>query len=456
MLTQREILCNVGDSVRVKATGKIGQITKSNGHAHKVNGVRLHEAETELDRARADSRTPKLAGTLEVSQAQIEVIQKGIAAELRKIFELPAHTPEEAYGIPLKLTPSPRVRRSKQRKRGKGEARLDEALSLRKHDSAWARQTALQTQVCGTQSQLELADSKAIKAKIAASSKELLQELRIGDQQSAIERFVSMAFDGEPSSRAAQLALENASCRELSAFSRGLHEQVWKATKSKNANHVVTKIVQLMHPNGSSFIADKLLEEERNGVKVACHKYGCRVVCALLDRMPAEVASLSAAEACTVNLIDQVLQGAEELCKHRYGHIVVGRILQRGSPGHQLRIAEILRQSAISYSADRYGSLVMESFLRWSSREDCKLITQEMLAIGQKEMLELATGRFSRHVVVTILGMEFDIRQLALGALGTPQMEKQISASKYGGKVSSEVARLRDNITQETQNCALA
>lgn len=128
MLTQREILCNVGDSVRVKATGKIGQITKSNGHAHKVNGVRLHEAETELDRARADSRTPKLAGTLEVSQAQIEVIQKGIAAELRKIFELPAHTPEEAYGIPLKLTPSPRVRRSKQRKRGKGEARLDEAL----------------------------------------------------------------------------------------------------------------------------------------------------------------------------------------------------------------------------------------------------------------------------------------------------------------------------------------
>jgi gluconokinase len=38
----------IGDEVRVKTTGGVGRVTESNGHAHKVGSIWLHETDVEL------------------------------------------------------------------------------------------------------------------------------------------------------------------------------------------------------------------------------------------------------------------------------------------------------------------------------------------------------------------------------------------------------------------------
>merc|ERR1712226_919813 len=93
-------------------------------------------------------------------------------------------------------------------------------------------------------------------------SQSLLAQLRSTDrdaQFSAVSKFRALAFADKESSRAAQLSLQNSSHKEAAELAFGLRGQVRAATRSRHANYVVQKIIQVMPAGATSFVIDELL-----------------------------------------------------------------------------------------------------------------------------------------------------------------------------------------------------
>merc|ERR1712176_400706 len=110
------------------------------------------------------------------------------------------------------------------------------------------------------------------------------------------------------SSRAAQLAIEEAQGADQALLVSAMHGHVREAVRSMYANYVLQKIVEVMPHRTIGFIMQELLG---GGREVARHPFGCRIFCRLLEH-----ASLDA-HLCA--LLDEVLADASALCKHAYG-----------------------------------------------------------------------------------------------------------------------------------------
>lgn len=237
-----------------------------------------------------------------------------------------------------------------------------------------------------------------------------------------------MAFKDKDSSRAAQLALSTASAAEQVSLSSGLHGLVRSAMKSKNANYLVTKAVEVMPPGRAGFIPKELLG---HGSEEARHRFGCRILCRVLEHY------VSPRDETTMKLLDEVLKDADHLCTHAFGSIVIRHFLEHGLAEHKRCVVEALRKNLMHCAQQRKGSHVVEAAFQYCSPEDCRLLAQQILG-NDEQLLELATGQFGRHVLVTLLRMDGVIGQQATQAL--LPFAKQLLASKYGKSVHAALS----------------
>jgi len=258
-------------------------------------------------------------------------------------------------------------------------------------------------------------DAEAVTATQQIQAESVLKELRSGSvprAQLAVAEFVRMSFHSNDSSRAAQIALEMASATEQVTLATGLRGQVRQAMQSKNANYVITKAVEVMPALRVSFVAEELVT---HGRVVARHRFGCRVLCRILEH-------LSQTDTNSLKLLDEVLDNAGGLCNHAFGSIVIRHFLEHGLDEHRRRIADALSadpSKAFECAMQRKGSHVVEAALRSCSPNDTLLLAEQLLA-NSDEVVALATSQFGRHVVSTLLDMEGDkaaIKQLTIQAL---------------------------------------
>merc|ERR1712070_1226839 len=103
-------------------------------------------------------------------------------------------------------------------------------------------------------------------------------------RQAAIEALVGsvpdLAFDAS-ACRVVQKALEFAEEEEVVALGLELQGRVREAIRSPHANHVVQKLVEVLPLPSLSFVAEEMLGA---GPEIARHRYGCRVLCRLVER----------------------------------------------------------------------------------------------------------------------------------------------------------------------------
>merc|ERR1719181_2223297 len=66
------------------------------------------------------------------------------------------------------------------------------------------------------------------------------------EQEEAVASFERLAFTSKATSRAAQIALEDASMSEAAAIATGLRGHIRNASQSKHANYVVQKITEVL------------------------------------------------------------------------------------------------------------------------------------------------------------------------------------------------------------------
>merc|ERR1712023_617445 len=80
-----------------------------------------------------------------------------------------------------------------------------------------------------------------------------------------------MAFHSKVSCMAAQLVLEQVSRTDADALALTLQGDVRRAVWSKNANHVLQKIIDILHVEKTKFIIDEIIEA---GPEVTRHVFG--------------------------------------------------------------------------------------------------------------------------------------------------------------------------------------
>jgi len=258
----------------------------------------------------------------------------------------------------------------------------------------------------------------------------LLGQIQAGGEArwAAMASFERLAFGNTVSSRAAQMVLEEASMNDAVALAAGLRGHVRNAVLSKHANHVVQKITEVMPVARASFVVSELKGFAND---VARHVFGCRVLCRILEH-------LSPNDSSTIELVEEISVGLEELCSHPYGSYVVRHLLEFGLTEHRQHVVKALLTDLAGYTKHKFGSHVVEVALRHASLEDRQVMARELLA-DKEQLMVLAANQFGRFTIRALLAQPENLKQEALDVLRP--MESQLKASRYGKSVLSEVRK---------------
>jgi hypothetical protein len=197
---------------------------------------------------------------------------------------------------------------------------------------------------------------------------------------------VQMTFDSE-GCRTVQCALETAEVGEAAELAAELRARVLESIMSPHGNYVIQKICQVLPVVHCGFV----LEELRGRVAiVARHRYGCRIVCRLVEH--------HAAEPDVASLIDELLLEATGLCHHSFGHHVLQCILENGPEHQQQAIVDALCVDLQHNIRSRNASFVIQKAIAHSAAPDLRHLVAGLFSGGPAGLAVLARNRNAPRV----------------------------------------------------------
>jgi len=216
------------------------------------------------------------------------------------------------------------------------------------------------------------------------------------------------------------------------ALVTALHGHVREAINSPHANYVVQKVVELMTPAQASFV----IEEVRgNAAAVARHRFGCRVLCRVLEHCSMGNGLVNA-------LVEEMLIDAPALCRHTFGNYVMQHVLEFGAPDQRHTIAMALLQDVRS-AKNRNASHVLEKALEVCPPNDRCALAEHLLSSPQPlDLVTLAEHQFGCFVVRALLRLPAQFAQQARACL--EPHTSQLEASRHGRKVLEELRLLQE------------
>ncbi|CAJ1394327.1 unnamed protein product [Effrenium voratum] len=187
--------------------------------------------------------------------------------------------------------------------------------------------------------------------------------------------------------RLVQLALDT---HMAPLLARELHGHVQEAAVSPHANYVVQKVVSSLTFAASSFVARELLG---SCARLARHRYACRIFCRLLE--------FCGQRDLTLQLIDELLEECEDLCRHNFGHHVVQSVLEHGHERHRKVVADVLKSDLLSFAKHRNASYLVEKALTYCAPQDQHALLAQL---GRTEVIvDLARSQFGCYVAKSLL-----------------------------------------------------
>jgi hypothetical protein len=286
-------------------------------------------------------------------------------------------------------------------------------LRRRRRQRATAKSTTLAGDVCAQEFQSP-----------ENQSAELLEQVRTGGeaQRSAVAAFRRLSFNSQESCRAAQLALEEAGTEEAVVLLKALRGHVWDAVKSMHANYVIQRAIELLPSSATNFIAEELLGI---GKEVACHRFGCRIFCRLLEQGLLE-------EPSRHMLLEEVLADTDSLARHAYGNFVIRHCLEFGHSWHRQHIGATLCTNLARTALDLNGSRVIETALEFCETTQKQAIAETLLA-DPEQLLSLTRDTLGRFVVKALLRTPGDWQE-RIAAILRPAI-RTLKESKNGRPV---------------------
>jgi len=235
-----------------------------------------------------------------------------------------------------------------------------------------------------------------------------------------------LAFDAD-ACRVVQRALELAEQDVAAELASEMKGCVREAIESPHANHVIQKILDVLPACQTLFIVDEVVGF---AAEVARHRYGCRVLCRIVERHSGGCESKQSAA-----MICELLVEAAELSRHTYSHYVMESILQHGTPPELHAVSVALCVELLRNAKNRSATYVVERAVTCCSEEDRQIMISELFGTTQA-MVALVENQFGCHVAKALVRLPGGHLDHALTFLdeATPMLQK----SKYGRRVLEE------------------
>jgi len=195
-----------------------------------------------------------------------------------------------------------------------------------------------------------------------------------------------LTFEAE-GCRAVQLALEVAETTAGAELAAELHGNVLEAIQSPHGNYVIQKIIEVMPAAQAIFIVEELMGK---AVVMARHRYGCRILCRLVEQFAHE----PAVEA----LMEELLAEASDLCRHSFAHHVLQCILEYSPSDQQQKIVDALSSELHRNVRSRNATFVIQKVLTYSSAPELDGLVAALLRGGTAGQTCLARNRAAPRV----------------------------------------------------------
>jgi len=205
--------------------------------------------------------------------------------------------------------------------------------------------------------------------------------------------------------RVVQKAIEVADAARREAIIGQLKGSVVDMYKSPHANHVLSKLIEVLPNDLVDFVLAEI-EDEGAVVAAAKHQYGCRVIERLIEHCRDDQAS---------GLVGKLLDEAEALCCHQYGNFVMQHIFEHGS--------EEAKAIAIQKMVKSGGGISKLSTHRLASH-----VVQKALEVGGDEV---------QNIIVSTMTSDDAQRE-------QPKSLVAVACERYGSFVVEEFSRMPD------------
>lgn len=180
--------------------------------------------------------------------------------------------------------------------------------------------------------------------------------------------------------RLVQLAIQLADLQTAAEIAAELRGNVHLAIKSPHGNYVIQQVIEMLPPAQCNFIVQELLGF---GASMARHRFGCRILCRLLEHC-ADEADL---------LINEVLADAVDLARHAFAHHVLESILEHGTIEQRRKIVLALCSDLQTSLSNRNASSVVEKVLIYCASEQQHTIIDALLTSSSDVLAGAMRGR---------------------------------------------------------------
>eukprot|EP00408_Alexandrium_pacificum_P051918 CAMPEP_0171263124 /NCGR_PEP_ID=MMETSP0790-20130122/56930_1 /TAXON_ID=2925 /ORGANISM="Alexandrium catenella, Strain OF101" /LENGTH=481 /DNA_ID=CAMNT_0011731717 /DNA_START=28 /DNA_END=1473 /DNA_ORIENTATION=+ len=213
-----------------------------------------------------------------------------------------------------------------------------------------------------------------------------------------------LAFERE-GCRCVQASIHSADLAASEPLVGELRGRALDAVYSQYANYVIQAVITDLPTAMSSFVVGELLG---SGVAVARHRFGCRILCRLIEH--------SSGGEDLVVLVEELLAEAGSLCRHPFAHYVVETMLEH-LPECRQRIVQALRADLWVNACHRSGSHVVEAALAYGAEADRRALALQLLGSGRDSTVSLAQSPYGSFVLKALLKVPGKLSEDALAHL---------------------------------------
>lgn len=193
--------------------------------------------------------------------------------------------------------------------------------------------------------------------------------------------------------RVVQKALEHVLVDQQKMLVGELENHVLKCVKDQNGNHVIQKAIERCPSEAIRFVYTAFLGQVQH---LSLHPYGCRVIQRCLERQdhfPSRPMIMS-----------ELHEGLQSMIADQYGNYVVQHVVEKGGPGDQQHVFQIVIRGLEGYSKHKFASNVVEKCIEnandsWRREVVNVLVSNQRRGEGESVLVGLIKDNFGNYVI---------------------------------------------------------
>lgn len=255
-----------------------------------------------------------------------------------------------------------------------------------------------------------------------AASYEILDLALSGNQGSILEYAFRDSASSSTLQRSFEVVVATNNWDDARALLACLKGWILQAIKSKHANYVVQKVLEVMPTELIGFIAEEMAGQ---AVEIAKDRFGCRVIVRFVRHHG------SSWDARVTSMLSEVQSELAHLGRTEYGVHVVKEFLDSRNPQHRQAVGRSIRGSAFQEARHRCACCIVEKALVQCATAEVHSIAEELLS-NQEHIVELAKRENSARVVKAMLHISDAIAARVSRCLLASAAQIQAQDTRFG------------------------